>query len=76
MLAGATGESTAEKTDSLASSMSCWEKSPDLAQSTPLRNAERVCMEFGSLRREERRGERRFNVRSTHFVITKMLITI
>lgn len=47
--AGATGESTAEKTDSLASSMSCCVKWPDFAQSTPLRNADRVCTEFGSL---------------------------
>lgn len=47
---GATGESTAENTDSLASSMSCWVNCPDLAQSTPRRNADKVCTEFGSLR--------------------------
>lgn len=47
--AGATGESTAEKTDNLASSMSCWLNCPDLAQSTPLWNADNVWLEFGSL---------------------------
>lgn len=47
---GATGESTAENTDSLASSMSCWVNCADLAQSTPRRNADKVCTEFGSLR--------------------------
>lgn len=47
--AGATGESTAEKTDSLASSMSCWVNFPDFTQSTLWPNADKVCTEFGSL---------------------------
>lgn len=50
LLAGDTGESTEEKTDILASSMSCWLNCPDLAQSTPLRNTDKVCTGVGSLR--------------------------
>lgn len=50
--AGATGASTAEKTDSLASSMSCWVNVPDFTQSTLSSKADKVCTELGSLSRE------------------------
>lgn len=46
---GATGASTAEKTESLASSISCCVKSPDLAQLTAFSKDWSVSIEFGSL---------------------------
>lgn len=49
LLEGATGASTWENTDSLASSMSCCENLPDLAQSTASAKAWSVSVERGSL---------------------------
>lgn len=46
---GATGASTAENTDSLASSMSCCENRPHLAQSTAFAKDWSVSVERGSL---------------------------
>ena len=46
---GARGASTAENTESLASSMSCCEKLPDLAHSTAFANDWSVSVECGSL---------------------------
>lgn len=46
---GATGASTAENTESLASSMSCCENFPDLAQSTAFAKDWSVSVERGSL---------------------------
>lgn len=50
---GAIGASTAANTASLASSISCWVNSPDLAHSTAFSNVFKVANEFGSLRREK-----------------------
>lgn len=50
---GAIGASTAANTASLASSISCWVNSPDLAHSTAFSNVLKVANEFGSLRREK-----------------------
>lgn len=46
---GATGASTAEKTESFASSTSCCVNFPARTHSTPPRKADNVCVEFGSL---------------------------
>lgn len=46
---GATGASTAENTESFASSTSCCVNFPARAHSTPPRKADNVCVEFGSL---------------------------